>query len=66
MAVGQLLDYKRFIAEPHKLAVLLPEAPRPDLIDFLHSNSIVVITPTTEGRFDVAPVAKNARRSSAA
>jgi hypothetical protein len=52
-ALAKLLNE---IAEPHKLAVLLPEVPRPDLIEFLHSNSIVVITTTREGRFDVAPL----------
>jgi hypothetical protein len=49
MAVGHLLDYRRFVAQPQKLAVLLPVVPRPDLIEFLHSNSIVVLRRRSRG-----------------
>jgi len=52
MAVGQLLDYGRFVDQPHKLAVLLPEMPRRDLLEYLRSNSVIVIAPK-EGRFEV-------------
>jgi hypothetical protein len=36
MAIGQLLDYRRFIdVQSVKCAVLLPEVPRPDLLELL-------------------------------
>jgi len=52
MAVGQLLDYSRFV-DQSKLAVLLPEVPRRDLLNFLHSHSIAVIAPRPDGVFDM-------------
>ena len=52
MAVGQLLDYSRFVDKP-KLAVLLPELPRQDLRNFLHSHSISVIAPHSNGAFEM-------------
>ncbi len=52
MAVGQLLDYSRFVDQP-KLAVLLPEVPRPDLLTFLRNHSVAVIAPRSDGLFDV-------------
>jgi len=51
MAVGQLLDYSRFVDQA-KLAILLPEGPRQDLLDFLDSYSIAVIAPRQGGRFE--------------
>jgi hypothetical protein len=50
MAVGQLLDYSRFV-ERSKLAVLLPEVPRRDLLEFLQSHSIAVIAPQADNGF---------------
>jgi hypothetical protein len=55
MALGQLLDYGRFLDHPHALAVLVPEIPRPDLLEFLRSNSIMVIAPSQRG-FEALPV----------
>lgn len=52
MAVGQLLDYSRFVDQP-KLAILVPELPRQDLLDFLDSNTIAVIAPRPDGLFDI-------------
>jgi hypothetical protein len=52
MAVGQLLDYSHFV-DQSKLAVLLPEVPRRDLLNFLHSHSIAVIAPRPDGVFDM-------------
>jgi len=66
MAVGQLLDYRRFVDRPHKLAILLPEVPRPDLLEYLRSNSVIVIAPTNEGDLEVVPFAADIRASSAA
>ena len=40
MAVGQLLDYARFLSPRPKLAVLLPHHPRSDLSDYLHQAGI--------------------------
>lgn len=38
MAVGQLLDYRRHIDVPDlRLAILVPDRPSADLIDFAHS-----------------------------
>jgi hypothetical protein len=52
MAIGQLLDYSRFVDQP-KLAVLLPEVPRRDLLNFLHTHSIAVIAPRPDGVFEL-------------
>lgn len=42
-AVGQLLDYRRFLETPNRIAVLLPEQPRPDLLSFLRTYSVEVL-----------------------
>ncbi|TMK55792.1 MAG: restriction endonuclease [Actinobacteria bacterium] len=54
MAIGQLVDYKRFVADgaPARLAVLLPKPPRPDLIDLLGSQGIDLIYPEDGGFVD--------------
>jgi hypothetical protein len=54
MAIGQLADYKRFIAGgvPKHVAVLLPKAPRPDLIELLASQGIELIYPVKDGFVD--------------
>lgn len=51
MAIGQLADYKRFLAsdELSHLAVLLPRQPRNDLSDLLSRQEIDVIFPTDDG-----------------
>jgi hypothetical protein len=56
MAIGQLADYKRFIdgGAPKRLAVLLPKAPRPDLIELLASQGIELIYPVKDGFVDSA------------
>ncbi|HEY4997381.1 MAG TPA: hypothetical protein VII03_05245 [Solirubrobacteraceae bacterium] len=40
MAIGQLLDYSRFVEPRPRLAVLLPSRPRPDLAELLRSVKI--------------------------
>jgi len=65
MAVGQLLDYRRFVEQPYKLAVLLPETPRRDLSEYLDSNDVNIIAPTNDGRFETVPVAVIRRPSAA-
>jgi hypothetical protein len=52
MRVGQLPDYSRFLDQP-KLAILLPEVLRQDLLDFLDSYTIAVIVPRQEGLFEI-------------
>jgi hypothetical protein len=52
MAVGQLLDYSRFVDEP-RLAILLPQVPRQDLLAFLDSYTIAVIAPRQDGLFEI-------------
>lgn len=43
MAVGQLLDYRRFIQPAPRLAVLLDAAPREDLRDYLKSAGVELV-----------------------
>jgi hypothetical protein len=54
MAVGQLLDYSRFLPEP-ELAILLPSLPSDDLLQFLHACRITVIYGTGEGFGELRP-----------
>ncbi|MFD7940741.1 restriction endonuclease [Streptomyces sp. NPDC059755] len=44
MAIGQLLDYRRFLLEP-ELALLVPSRPEPDLLDLCSQLQIVVVWP---------------------
>lgn len=48
MAIGQLCDYRRFF-ENAACAVLLPSAPRNDLIELCDSQSISIFWPTENG-----------------
>jgi hypothetical protein len=43
MAIGQLLDYSRFVTPAPRLAVLLPTRPRADLLALLNSAHIGVV-----------------------
>ncbi|HVF74857.1 MAG TPA: hypothetical protein VM938_07395 [Acidimicrobiales bacterium] len=43
MAIGQLLDYRRHVAQGAALAVLLPDPPNADLLALLRSHRIEVI-----------------------
>ncbi|SFF51364.1 hypothetical protein SAMN05216251_11712 [Actinacidiphila alni] len=49
MALGQLFDYRRFIAPTPSLAMLLPTRPRQDLIDLCSTASIAVVYPDGMG-----------------
>ena len=51
MAIGQLLDYRRFEGTAMRLAVLLPRRPPQDLIELIHSVPASVVW-RTEGGFD--------------
>jgi len=48
MAVGQLLNYGRFV-EPQVRTVLVPERPRPDLLRYQNSMSIDAVYPENDG-----------------
>jgi hypothetical protein len=48
MALGQLLDYRRFV-DQSRLAILLPEAPRKDLRDLLALHQVSIIIPDSTG-----------------
>jgi hypothetical protein len=51
MAIGQLLDYERFVEPaPRAKAVLVPDRPTPDLVELLDSLTVAVIW-TAGGRF---------------
>jgi hypothetical protein len=54
MAVGQLADYSRFIDANSKKAILVPEKPRPDLLDLASRQEIDVIWPAEDGGFETA------------
>jgi hypothetical protein len=45
MAIGQLADYRRFASEGTRVAVLVPERPRPDLMALLESADVDAIWP---------------------
>ena len=49
MAVGQLLDYRRFERRPMRLGVLLPRAPSSDLRDLVRSVPASAVWPTSDG-----------------
>ncbi len=50
MAIGQLLDYQRFEdSPPDRLVLLLPEVPRPDLVDLALGLEIDIVYPTDQG-----------------
>ena len=49
MAIGQIYDYRRFAKAGIGLAILLPELPRPDLVELIKSSGIRVIHRTENG-----------------
>lgn len=51
MAVGQLLDYGRFV-DHQNLAVLIPSQPRNDLLAYLDAQGIAAVYPTAAGWAD--------------
>jgi hypothetical protein len=53
MAIGQLMDYRRFANADARLAILLPEEPREDLRNLLDSVGIAVVHPMN-GRYEGA------------
>jgi hypothetical protein len=51
MAIGQLLDYRRFLPPETRLAVLVPTKPARDLLDLLDSVEIKAVYPDAHGDF---------------
>jgi hypothetical protein len=51
MAIGQLSDYRRFVTDAQNLAVLVPAAPRPDLVELVNSCNVSLIYPDESGEF---------------
>jgi hypothetical protein len=51
MAIGQLADYARFVDPPPSKVILVPEAPRPDLLQLAASQGIEVTWPNQDGEF---------------
>lgn len=49
--LGQLFDYARFV-EHERRSLLLPTAPRPDLLELLRAHGCGCIWETDRGRFD--------------
>lgn len=45
MAIGQLADYARFVDPPAECALLLPEPPRPNLVELALSQGISIVHP---------------------
>jgi len=54
MAIGQLFDYRRFAPAKTDLTILLPECPRPDLVELIKSAGMGMIH-ERNGDFVVAP-----------
>jgi hypothetical protein len=48
MAVGQLFDYRRYINPRPRLAVLIPDQPRSDLVDYCAAENIATIWPVAD------------------
>ena len=55
MAIGQLLDYRRFERTPMNLAVLLPRQPPQDLIDLIRSVPASAVWRTEDGFVSAEP-----------
>jgi hypothetical protein len=49
MGIGQLADYARLIDPAPKRVLLMPERPRPDLLDLAASQGITVTWPDADG-----------------
>lgn len=43
MAIGQLIDYRRFFEPPPRLVLLVPRKPRPDLLDLCSAAGVSVV-----------------------
>ena len=59
MAIGQLLDYRRFEPASTSLAILLPRQPAKDLIELIGSVHASVVWRTIKGFENSQPSASN-------
>jgi hypothetical protein len=48
MAVGQMLDYRRFVSGAKIFTILVPQRPRDDPVEFVHSVGLGVVYPLGE------------------
>jgi hypothetical protein len=55
LALGQLLDYRRLIAPPPSLCVLLPSDPPSDMLELLHLFGVGCAWPAQPVGFTVDP-----------
>lgn len=55
LALGQLLDYRRWLDPPPRLCVLLPAEPPLDMLELLRSVDIACAWQEQEGGFSVVP-----------
>lgn len=53
MAIGQLMDYGRFVQPSPRLAVLLPSKPRDDLRDLLTTVDVGIVWRDGDGFIEV-------------
>ena len=51
LALGQLLDYWRFIKPTPRMVLLVPMKPRPDLLHLLHEHEVSVVWEEHPGHF---------------
>jgi hypothetical protein len=49
MAIGQLADYSRLISPTPKRAILVPQEPRPDLLELARSQGITIVWSNAAG-----------------
>ena len=56
MAIGQLLDYRRFARDGVRCAILVPSRPRDDLVEFVEECGVEFFWPEGKGFFHTGPV----------
>jgi len=61
MALGQLLDYRRFHTPSPTLGLLVPKRPSDDLLDLVHEFGVHVVWPDDAGFSRLPPPPKPAR-----
>ena len=62
MAIGQLLDYRRFEPISMELAILLPRRPAQDIIELIHSVPASAVWRTKDGFAIIPPSAVRIER----
>lgn len=58
MAVGQLLDYRRFLAPETNLAMLIPSRPSTDLLSFVNDLDIAANYPVGRNHFEAQTLSR--------